>query len=263
MRKGFFIFYKLRYTTDMNYVIFTDGASRGNPGPGGFGSLVVSPHFVYELGGREDMTTNNRMELSAVLYALKSLDPTEAEKVMIYSDSTYVIKGMTSWIENWYRNNWQTKAKTDVSNRDLWEKLYDVAKEFNISWQHIEAHAGIAGNERADTIATAFADLLDFELYKGSFSEYMAGTTLAQLLSKDPSLASSRSSKKSSSSKKAYSYISLVGGVLVRDTIWDECKARVSGKKALFRKATSKEHEKEIAQEWKADYSSLVNSSDL
>ena len=103
-------------------IIFTDGASRGNPGPGGWGAIILSGDTTVEIGGRENLTTNNRMELLAVISAILKL-PNEKQPIIVYTDSAYVVSGATRWIFGWQKNNWKTTQKEDVLNRDLWGRL--------------------------------------------------------------------------------------------------------------------------------------------
>lgn len=148
------------------YTIFTDGASRGNPGPGGWGVVIIEDsqgiQKVTELGGREDHTTNNRMELKAAIEALKTL-PAGAT-VTLNADSEYVVKGITLWIKGWVAKNWRTAAKKAVLNQDLWEELLEATQGKQISWQVVRGHAGVEHNERADVIATSYADNLPPQL---------------------------------------------------------------------------------------------------
>lgn len=150
--------------------IFTDGSSRGNPGPGGWGAIVLSGKEIYELGGREDMTTNNRMELSAAIEALKSVDSTDS--ITLFSDSQYVIKGITEWVDGWVKKNWKNSQKKPVMNRDLWEKLIEVSSGKKIDWKYVKGHAENPGNNRCDEIATSFADGEPTKLYKGNIDTY-------------------------------------------------------------------------------------------
>lgn len=147
------------------YKIFTDGSSRGNPGPGGFGAVVFDGENVIEIGGREERTTNNRMELTAVIEALKNIP--EGAEAEVYADSEYVIKGITLWIQNWQRNNWRTKDRRDVLNKDLWEKLLLETEKRKIVWKKVLGHSGHSLNDRCDEIATGFADGEAMVLYHG------------------------------------------------------------------------------------------------
>ena len=153
----------------MKAIIFTDGSSRGNPGPGGWGAIVVEGETVTELGGRESKTTNNRMELTAVVEALKH---TKADEVIVHTDSSYLISGITSWIEGWKKNNWKTKTKDDVLNRDLWETLDEVINTREVLFRKVSGHAGVPANERCDVIATSYADNDSVKLYHGVRDHY-------------------------------------------------------------------------------------------
>ena len=140
-------------------IIYTDGAARGNPGKAGWGAIFILDNEVFEIGGRVAHATNNQMELTAVIEALKYLIknkinmPTE-----IFSDSQYVILGITVWIQNWIKKNWRNTAKKPVINRELWEELYELDQEIKPKWTYVEGHTGDKWNERADEIATSFAD---------------------------------------------------------------------------------------------------------
>ncbi|MDQ5893358.1 MAG: ribonuclease [Patescibacteria group bacterium] len=150
--------------------IFTDGSSRGNPGPGGWGAIVVSDMTAKELGGREDMTTNNRMELLGAIESLNSVD--SKNEIVLYSDSQYVIKGMTEWIVGWQKKGWKNSQKKAVLNRDLWERLLEASDGKKIKWTYVKGHAENPGNNRCDEIATTFADGEPTKLYNGSLSGY-------------------------------------------------------------------------------------------
>jgi ribonuclease HI len=208
------------YTLYMKITIHTDGSSRGNPGPGGWAAVLVTEHKplalgsqplatqeyddeVIELGGREDLTTNNRMELMGAIMGLMEIDgrlktvdgsqldadaDTDSESlqstsyglksVEVCTDSQYVKKGMTEWIDGWIRKGWIGSTKKPVLNRDLWEMLKkeeDRLKKSGVKiiWTYVKAHVGIVMNERADTIATMCADdAKDLQLYRGPKSEY-------------------------------------------------------------------------------------------
>ncbi len=231
----------------MNIItIFTDGSSRGNPGPGGWGSIVIDKDndSVTELGGREDHTTNNRMELTAVINGLSILGA--GLQIQINTDSSYVINGITKWVNGWRRNGWVTKTKEDVINRDLWERLVEVSDGKDIKWNYVGGHSGIIGNERCDEIATAYADDVTINLYKGKLSQYNIQNIL------DLSKSVEKTEKKSHSKAQAYSYISMVNGVIEIHKTWSECEARVKGKSnTKYRKSISKENEEQIISEFK------------
>ena len=136
-------------------LIYTDGACLGNPGPGGWGVRILYPDgTVRELGGRDASTTNNRMELQGALAALRAVEPTASATV--YSDSQYVINGLTKWLSGWKRKGWVTATRTPVKNRDLW-KLLDAADPGRVEWRHVRGHSGDPNNDRADEIARGFA----------------------------------------------------------------------------------------------------------
>lgn len=132
--------------------LFTDGACKGNPGPGGWGALLRMGAREKELSGGEPETTNNRMEMTAVLRGLSALK--EPCQVTLYTDSRYVIDGITKWIHGWKRNGWKTASKKPVVNEDLWHALEAAAEPHTISWQWVKGHAGHPENERVDQLAS-------------------------------------------------------------------------------------------------------------
>lgn len=255
-------------------VIYSDGASRGNPGRGGFGAIALYENATGELrvdeyGGREELTTNNRMELLGVITALESFDGYYASgdmpgQIDIYTDSAYVIQGMQSWIHGWKKNNWITKTKEPVKNVDLWQRLDVIVGKcqqwgMRINWIQVPGHAGVPGNERCDVIATEYADTYIGsgsgdsvpELYKGSASEYGHPEVLVPIselqikVMKDKKDAASQTGKKSGA--PAYSYISLINGKIATYTSWKECEAAVKGVPGVkFKKTISKEDEGRI-----------------
>ena len=137
-------------------VIYADGACRGNPGPGGWGVWLKSGAHEKELFGGEPLTTNNRMELTAVIEALASLR--KRCKVTIYTDSSYVKDGITSWIHNWKARGWKTAAKQPVKNVELWQRLDGLNAAHDVQWRWVKGHAGDPGNERADRLANRGVD---------------------------------------------------------------------------------------------------------
>jgi ribonuclease HI len=132
--------------------IFTDGACKGNPGPGGWGVVLRMGHHEKELAGSEPATTNNRMELTATIRALESLK--EPCAVLLHTDSRYVIDGITKWIFGWQKNGWKTAAKKPVLNADLWQELQGAARRHKIEWIWVKGHDGHPENERADRLAS-------------------------------------------------------------------------------------------------------------
>lgn len=131
--------------------IYTDGACKGNPGPGGWGAILMYGENEKELWGGNADTTNNRMELTAAIEALEAL--TESCNVILYTDSNYVKDGISSWLANWKKRGWKTANKKPVKNVDLWKRLDDATARHDIDWRWVKGHAGDPGNERADELA--------------------------------------------------------------------------------------------------------------
>ena len=136
--------------------IFTDGSAKGNPGPGGYGVLLRSGKHYKELSQGFRLTTNNRMELTAVIEGLNSLN--RKCRVMVTTDSVYVKDGISSWIHNWKKRNWKTAAKKPVKNQDLWQALDEAAARHDVRWHWVKGHSGHPENERADALANEAID---------------------------------------------------------------------------------------------------------
>lgn len=134
-----------------NVDVFTDGACSGNPGPGGWGSVLLYRGHRRELSGGDPQTTNNRMELLAVIRALEALKRPCA--VTIHTDSTYVMKGITEWLDQWKRRGWRTASKKPVKNVDLWQRLEEKLGPHDVKWRWVKGHSGVPENERADELA--------------------------------------------------------------------------------------------------------------
>lgn len=229
-------------------IIFSDGSSRGNPGPGGFGAIVVFDGKVVELGGQEKNTTNNRMEMSAIIEALSFFESYELQVISykVYTDCSYLINGITKWISGWKRNGWITKTKEEVLNRDLWKKLDGLVSDKNIKWNYVGGHAGIAGNERCDEIATEFADGKNPNLYNGLLSKYKI-----DILNLEENETAKIRKEKNRSKLPAYSYVSMADGVVEIHKTWAECERRVKGKSGVkFKKVFSEEEENKLIEEW-------------
>lgn len=242
-------------STSSTFTIFTDGSSRGNPGPGGWGAVLVrirgDEGIVKELGGGESHTTNNRMEVFAAIGGLENVP--EGGRAIVYTDSSYLINGITKWLSAWKRNGWKTKAKTEVLNSDLWSRLDQLVMARHVTWEYVGGHIGVLGNERCDVIATGFADGNNPELYSGPLASYPIPKILDvshDAIKKEIKEKNGRGSK-SRSKAKAYSYVSKVGGKIKIHSTWADCEKRVKGVKgARYKKALTKTEEDEILHEF-------------
>ena len=137
-------------------IIYTDGACRGNPGPGGWGALIKFDTAEREIFGGQNNTTNNQMELSAAIEGLSILkEPCDVE---LFTDSKYVMDGITQWIQNWKKNNWKTSAKKEVKNKELWQQLDQLMSYHQVQWHWVKGHSGDPGNETADLLANKGID---------------------------------------------------------------------------------------------------------
>jgi ribonuclease HI len=235
-------------------VVFTDGAAKGNPGPGGWGAIIVTPAGeVTELGSRAPTTTtNNRMELTGAIMALSELRSVPG-RLAIYTDSTYVIQGIRGWIFGWRKRGWKTATGGDVLNRDLWEQLDALVSERpkgSIEWHYVKGHAGIPGNERVDAIADGLARGEAITLYRGPLIGY-EHAILDLPSATDVPVRTSASAGASRSKATPYSYLSVVDGELARHATWAECERRVKGRAgARFKKAMNQADEAVILRDW-------------
>ncbi len=260
--------------------VFTDGSSRGNPGPGGWGAIIQSKvesqkskggdsltsnhqpltSKVWELGGREERTTNNRMELMAMLETLRFIEKRKLSgDIVIHTDSAYTLNGAKAWMYSWEKNDWKTKTDEPVANQDLWKELlvilYRIARKHEVIWQKVEGHVGLRGNERADEIATTYADGGHALLYVGAYADYekMIGGALSDQteLSKSLRDVKEKARAKKKDTRVAYSYVSMVGGMIATDKTWPDCERRVKGKSAAkYQKVFSREEELELIARW-------------
>ncbi len=139
-------------------IVYTDGACRGNPGPGAWGALLRYGEHEREISGGERTTTNNRMELMGAIAALEAL--TRPSEVVLYTDSQYVKKGMSEWLKSWISRGWLTADRKPVKNADLWQRLQAAASIHEVDWQWVRGHNGDPGNERVDALANAAVDRL-------------------------------------------------------------------------------------------------------
>jgi ribonuclease HI len=235
------------------WVIFTDGACSGNPGPGGWGSIILSPEgSVFELGAGAPSTTNNRMELSAAIFALRAIAG-DAGPVTLYADSSYVINGATKWHSSWERRGWKTMEGKPVLNADLWRELMTLVAKRNpaINWRYVPGHAGIAGNDRCDEIAVAFSHSEAAELYQGSLKDYPVEVLWGLEDHEIAAAVAAKGPSRRRRSKSGGTYLSLLDGILMRHPTWIECETRVKGKRgAKFKKVFSSQEEAETLQSW-------------
>lgn len=203
-------------------IAYTDGSCLGNPGPGGWGVRLFYPDgTVQELGAAEAMTTNNRMELQAALRALQLLNG--YPRATIYTDSRYLIDGLTKWMPTWRRRHWKTASGTPVKNRALWQRLAQLNRT-GITWRHIYGHSGDPNNERVDDIARAFASGTPPALFHGP-----VGAPDDPVRQASPRTPAQPSRRRSSRSTRHARYVSVVRGRVAVDNDWASCAARVQG----------------------------------
>lgn len=238
-------------------LVYSDGACSGNPGPGGWGAIVCTPELkVTELGGGEQGTTNNRMEMMGALRALEFLRDFK-KPLWIYTDSTYLIRGITQWVYGWQKKGWQNSAGGDVANQDLWQELVALTRRrtgpAKVDWRYVRGHQGYPGNERVDEIAVGFSQGKWVDLYRGSLKDY--GIDILEL---PPAVPLPEMKSNPGPKPTAFSYLSFVNGVLQRHASWRECEAVVKGRPgAKFKKAMSAADELSIMKEWGVDPSRL------
>jgi ribonuclease HI len=239
---------------DQPIIVFTDGAAKRNPGPGGWGVVIVTPDgHVTELGGGAPLTTNNKMELGGAIAALTHLEHT-AGRLEVYTDSTYVIQGVTQWVHNWRRRGWKTSSGAEVLNRELWEDLSALAAARGprgIAWHYVRGHSGIPGNERVDAIADGFAVKGRVPLYDGPLIGYDVPVLDLPDDTSVPKRSASSTGGGRSAKGPAYSYLSVVDGKPMRHATWAECERRVKGRAgARFKKAMSVDDQAAVLRSW-------------
>lgn len=239
-----------------NILIYSDGACSGNPGPGGWASIILTPdQNVTELGGGESGTTNNRMEMMGALRALEFVAKHE-NPIWLYTDSTYVIRGITQWVYGWQRRGWQNAEGQAVANQDIWQRLVDVVRrrspQGKIEWRYVRGHTDVPGNERCDEIAVGFSQGRYVSLYRGPALKYDLALQDLPETEKIPEM------KPKTEKKLAYSYLSYVNGKLARHSNWSSCEAATKGRPgARFKKAMSAADEISIVRDWGLDPSRL------
>lgn len=231
--------------------MYTDGSSLGNPGPGGYGCVIVfqSENKVIEFGGYDPKTTNNKMELTAILTTLQYLKKNNVSsdtEIVIHTDSSYAINGITKWMFGWQKNNWITSTKTPVLNSEIWKQLVSLKSHFkNISFVHVRGHAGVWGNERCDTIATSFAMHKKQDLFHGELAAYDQ-----RILTPTISTTPSKNTVKKKTSEKAYAYVAQVNGTVQIFKDWESCKAAVHGKSSRYKKVFSQKEQDALIRSW-------------
>lgn len=229
--------------------LYTDGACSGNPGPGGWGFVFVDfeKEKITEGGGAENSTTNNRMEMTAVIEGLREAQMQKFSSVLVLSDSTYVIRGFTQWRFGWKKRGWLTAEGQAVSNQDLWKELDQVSRNIKIDWRYVRGHQGTPGNERVDRIAVAFSKHDHIHLYDHcNFSDYIFDVTEMPAGEPLPEMKGA-----STATKKSVFYVSLVNGVLSRHQDWPSCERTVKGQpKALYKKVSSEEELQQVLKKW-------------
>ena len=230
-------------------MIFTDGACSGNPGPGGWACVIAaSDGRVVELAGHSASTTNNRMELGGVIAGLRAVSGMPGA-VLVHTDSTYVIEGITKWIRGWKLRGWTTAAGAPVKNEDLWRALEQAVAargRGGVEWRWVKGHSGHDANERCDEIAVASAKRQSIELYEGPLLSYPFGSLLA---SKETALPT-RSKDRKAADTRPVSYLSLLDGKIQRHETWAQCEARVKGRPAKFKKVRSEDEAAAVRKSW-------------
>jgi ribonuclease HI len=224
--------------------VYTDGASRGNPGPGGWAAIIVSNDKVVELAGGVRKATNNQMELQGVIEALNYIYKNSPDStVLLHADSAYVLNGLSSWLDGWVRNNWITSTKKAVENREQWEELLELRTKFKnrLELVKVKGHSGHNFNDRCDELAVSYALGKNIDLFSGNLSDYTVTSDSSP----------KKVVKKTKNKETAYSYVSLVDGKVFVDKNWDACEKRVKGKKgAKFKKVFSKAEETALIQDY-------------
>jgi len=239
--------------SDRPHLIFCDGACSGNPGPGGWAALLIfSDDTVEETGGKQTHTTNNQMELMAATEGLRRLGSAPGDAV-IYTDSTYVIKGITQWIWGWKKKGWLSASGNPVLNQTYWEALdqacYARKSLGKIHWKYVAGHSGFAGNERVDVIAVEFSKQGTPSLFRGTLADYSVPVFP---LPPDVALAESRTG--SGEKKAPVFYVSLLGDVPMRHATWKSCEGRTKGRSgAKFKKVTSESEAHAVLTAWGCD----------
>lgn len=230
--------------------MYSDGACSGNPGRGGWATILGLPNNqVVELGGGRAATTNNQMELQGLIEGLHYLKDVSFDQIIYYTDSSYVLNGATKWLKGWAFRGWKNAEGKDVANKEFWQSLQRQLADISdkkIKWNYVRGHTGIAGNERCDEIAVCFSTGKYIDLYKGDNAYY--GFDIFETPKTEP--IPDTNFKKKESTEANY-YLSLKNGVLERHKTWSECEQRVKGASgAKFKKVKSQAEEAEVLKGW-------------
>jgi ribonuclease HI len=222
--------------SDKNFdlTIFSDGACKGNPGPGGWGTILERGGHYFECGGGEPDSTNNRMEMTAAIEGLKRAN--SGEKIRLVTDSRYLIDGATKWIWGWKKKGWRKADGAEVLNLDLWKQIDRLQSNLKLKWEHVAGHSGHPENERCDVIASTFGHGNPVELREGD-GAWIFEATPRPVTRKPKKAASSAKAKKHTAppaTGEKYAaplYLSLVNGAIREHDTWGECEARIKGVK--------------------------------
>ncbi|MBN8536406.1 MAG: viroplasmin family protein [Deltaproteobacteria bacterium] len=223
-----------------NVIVFTDGACSGNPGPGGWASIICyDGKEVLELAGAKKSTTNNQMEMFSVLESLKEVleKKTGIQKdtrIHIYTDSTYVINGATKWMWGWSRKNWMNSEGKPVANKEIWEQFFFHIKNNRqrINWNYVRGHTGVIGNERCDEIAVSYSRGDEIYLYQGDYEDYpykIFPLPKVELLPEPKFGNKTKVGDNANGTATVAYYLSFINGVVSRHPTWSECEMKVKG----------------------------------
>jgi len=236
-------------------MIFTDGASKGNPGPAGWGAVISRNGRVEELGAHVDRATNNQMELTAVIAALAHLEGEDAWKapICVYTDSMYIKNGATEWIQQWIDRGWKRADGGPVQNKQRWKSLYNRMKTFDIDFKKVPAHSGIPGNVRADAIARRFAEEEDPDCFTGSLVDYNRIHEI-DLRDTTTQLSFDTSAQNDTHDTQDSFYLSLVDDEIRKHASWESTKERVDGvSSARYQKVKDTEDARRVLIDWGVD----------
>ncbi|MEY4615253.1 MAG: hypothetical protein RJB66_213 [Pseudomonadota bacterium] len=232
-----------------SHIVYSDGACSGNPGIGGWAFIHWTPNnMVREGSGCDPSTTNNRMEMTGALEALRSIP--RGESIIVLTDSVYLIRGITQWIFGWQRRGWKNAEGKDVLNKDIWEELARACRDKKIEWRYVRGHTGIAGNERVDELAVAQSQRRPLAGYSGPYSGYRVAILP---LPEKVAIPEMKKQNGATSDKSKTFYLSMVNGVVEQHSTWDQCQSRVKGvSQAKFKKVQSDQEAQDVLKAWGA-----------